>query len=165
MIECFSQAVPNLFETLNVERSSRLFTLDRLRLVSWNHLWRLLFSRLSSPKQLLNAADGVALLVEEPIDPLGKLHVRWPIISPIAGALQRLQLRKLRFPIAQDVLGDPGLNREFANRLESARGFLDGCHCRYFAILSRRIWLARNVITRRGAIGTSIPVFGLRPIR
>ena len=27
------------------------------------------------------------------------------------------------------------------------------------------IWLARKVITRRGAIGTSIPVLGLRPIR
>ena len=27
------------------------------------------------------------------------------------------------------------------------------------------IWLARKVITRRGAIGTSTPVFGLRPMR
>jgi hypothetical protein len=27
------------------------------------------------------------------------------------------------------------------------------------------IWLARKVSTRRGAIGTSTPVFGLRPIR
>ena len=27
------------------------------------------------------------------------------------------------------------------------------------------IWLARKVITRRGAIGTSTPVFGLRPTR
>ena len=27
------------------------------------------------------------------------------------------------------------------------------------------IWLARKVITRRGAIGTSMPVFGLRPMR
>ena len=30
---------------------------------------------------------------------------------------------------------------------------------------SRIIWLARKVSTRRGAIGTSTPVFGLRPIR
>src|SRR5215218_397811 len=35
----------------------------------------------------------------------------------------------------------------------------------YFAIRSRMIWLARKVITRRGAIGTSMPVFGLRPTR
>ena len=94
-----------------------------------------------------------------------KFDVRRPIVAAVARALQRLQLRELRFPIAQDMLGDPELNREFADRLESARGFLDGCHCRYFAILSRRIWLARNVITRRGAIGTSTPVLGLRPIR
>ena len=94
-----------------------------------------------------------------------ELHIRGSIIAPVPGPLQRLQLREFRFPIAKNVLGDPEFNREFANRLESTRSFLDGCHCRYFAILSRRIWLARKVITRRGAIGTSIPVLGLRPIR
>ena len=31
----------------------------------------------------------------------------------------------------------------------------------YPAIRSRMIWLARKVITRRGAIGTSTPVFGI----
>src|SRR5690606_36621314 len=34
-----------------------------------------------------------------------------------------------------------------------------------FAILSLSFWLARKVITRRGVIATSMPVFGLRPMR
>jgi len=33
------------------------------------------------------------------------------------------------------------------------------------ATRSRSVWLARKVITRRGAIGTTTPVLGLRPTR
>src|SRR4029078_1381885 len=72
------------------------------------------------------------------------------------------------FPIAQDVLGYAQLLRQFADGLECARvlGSRRG-HApdQPLLISSRMIWLARKVITRRGAIGTSTPVLGLRPTR
>src|SRR4029453_17570732 len=88
------------------------------------------------------------------------------IIAPVAGALQGTQLRELGFPVAQDVLGDAEFFGEFADGAESLRILVGGRHLHaYFATLSRMIWLARKVMTRRGAIGTSTPVLGLRPMR
>src|SRR5437762_1648271 len=95
-----------------------------------------------------------------------KLDVRRPIIAPVAGPLHGLELRKARFPIAQDVLGHAQFLRQLADGEEGAGVFLSGGgQDQPFAIRSRMIWLARKVITRRGAIGTSTPVFGLRPTR
>ena len=100
------------------------------------------------------------------MDAFGQRHVRRAIIAPVARALQRLQLRKLGFPVAQDVLRHPQVGAELADGPEGVRSFFARRQClTYFAIRSRMIWLARNVITRRGAIGTSTPVFGLRPTR
>src|SRR3954465_2191121 len=116
-------------------------------------------------KQLLDAADGIALVVEQPVDAVREIDVGGPVVAPVASALHRPQW-KLGLPIAQDVLGDPKLQRQFANRLESARRLVGAGHpAAYFAARARMIWLARKVITRRGAIGTSTPVFGLRPTR
>src|SRR3546814_2139344 len=90
-------------------------------------------------------------------------------MAPLAGALERPQLGKARFPIAQDVLRQPRLARQLPDRAESGVGLVGsaGHFCRYPAatMRSRIIWLARKVSTRRGAIGTSTPVLGLRPIR
>src|SRR3990170_6126403 len=95
-----------------------------------------------------------------------QVDVGGTIIAAVAGALQRPQLRELGFPVTQDVLGDAQFLRELSDGPESPRCLFGGRHCdAYFAILSRMIWLARKVITRRGAIGTSTPVFGLRPTR
>ena len=55
-------------------------------------------------QQLLNAADGVAFLVEELVDAPRQFDIRGPVIAPVAGPLHGLQLRKARFPIAQDML-------------------------------------------------------------
>jgi len=67
-------------------------------------------------KQLLNAANGVAFVVEEAIDPPCEIDVRRAIITAVACALHWLQLRETRLPIAEDVLGDSQLLRQFADR-------------------------------------------------
>ena len=77
-------------------------------------------------KDLLNAPDRVALLVEQAIDSTRKLNVGWTVVTTIPCALHGTQLREARFPIAQDVLGDPKLLRQFANRQKSAGIFLSG---------------------------------------
>ena len=114
-------------------------------------------------EQFLDAADGIAFLVEQAVDAPRELDVGRPVIAAVAGALHRPQLRKARFPIAQDMLGDAELARQFADRLKSAGSFCAGRHAgvQPCAIRSRMIWLARKVITRRGAIGTSIAGLGI----
>jgi hypothetical protein len=68
-------------------------------------------------QNLLDSTNGIAFLVEKPVNPARKLDIRRPIITAVAGALHRPQLRKSRFPIAQDVLGDAQLLRQFPDRL------------------------------------------------
>ena len=72
-------------------------------------------------QQLLHAADGIAFLVEQAVDAPRELDVGGPVIAAVAGALHRPQLREARFPIAQDMLGDAKLLRQFADRLEERR--------------------------------------------
>ena len=48
------------------------------------------------------------------------------IVAPVAGALHRLELRETRLPIAQDVLGDAQLLRQFADSEEGAGVFMCG---------------------------------------
>jgi hypothetical protein len=43
------------------------------------------------------------------VDPASKLDVGWAVIAAVTCALERTKLRELRFPIAQDVLGDAQL--------------------------------------------------------
>jgi hypothetical protein len=67
------------------------------------------------PQQLLHATDGIALLIEEAVDLADEFDVGRPVISTIAGALHRLQLWEAGLPVAQDMLGDAELLRQFAN--------------------------------------------------
>jgi len=78
----------------------------------------------------LNPADGIAFLVEEAMDAPGQIDVRRAIISAVARALHRPQLREAGLPIAQDVLGNAQFARQFADRFERARFFLSGRHLR-----------------------------------
>ena len=77
-------------------------------------------------QQLLHAADRVAFLVEQAVDSPRELDIGRAVIAAVAGALHRPQLREARFPIAQDVLGDAQLLRQFANRQKSAGILLSG---------------------------------------
>jgi hypothetical protein len=58
-----------------------------------------------------------------------ELDVGGPVVAAVACALHRLQLGEAGLPIAQDVLGDAELLRQFADREESA-GILVGRHQR-----------------------------------
>ena len=60
------------------------------------------------------------------MDAPGERDVGGPIIAAVAGTLHRTQLRKARFPVTQDVLGDSKLLRQFADRQEGAGMFLAG---------------------------------------
>lgn len=118
-------------------------------------------------KQLLDPANGIALVRKQLMDSPGKRDIGRPVITAVSSPLQGFQ-RKLALPVAQDVLGYPELLRQFADGPEGVRRLGRGNSGRNQssrATRSRIVWLARKVITRRGAIGTSMPVLGLRPIR
>jgi hypothetical protein len=53
---------------------------------------------------LLDAANGIALAVEQGVNPPCERNIGRAIVAPIAGALERPELGKLGFPIAQDML-------------------------------------------------------------
>src|SRR3546814_9399259 len=61
------------------------------------------------------ALDGVSLNIKQMMDLPGDFNIRWAIIASIAGALQRLQLRKAAFPIAQYMLRQIQFFCQFAN--------------------------------------------------
>src|ERR1700722_14344958 len=142
-------------------------------------------------EQLLDAADRIAFLVEALPDARQQGDIPRPVVAPPAAALQGLQLRKFRLPEAQhmrrqiEVLGDladgtehrcplvgpparSGLPKADIPRLAHVQADV-----RLVAPGCARAWLiwffsaceARNTSTRRGLIGTSCPVFGLRPMR
>src|SRR3546814_4559716 len=66
----------------------------------------------SSDLQLLDALDRIAFAVEQRVDPAHQRDIAGAVIAPLAGALERPQLGKARFPIAQDVLRQPRLARQ-----------------------------------------------------
>lgn len=70
-------------------------------------------------EQLLDPANRIAIVVEKPVDAMGKRHVCRAIVTAIAGPLERLQLRKACFPIAKDMLRNVEVVSEFADRPES----------------------------------------------
>ena len=74
-------------------------------------------------QQLLDPADGVAILVEKPVDALGEGDVGGTVIAAITGPLERPQLRKARFPIAKDMLRDSEVVGEFADGAECLVAF------------------------------------------
>src|SRR5712671_1402486 len=54
-------------------------------------------------KTIARAADGEAFLVQQLADAADQQHFVVLVIAPVAAALDRLQLRELLFPVAQDV--------------------------------------------------------------
>src|SRR6516225_9436108 len=127
-------------------------------------------------QQTLDATDGVALAIEEMADAAQKIEVVGAIVAAPAAALHRPDLAEAAFPEPQHVLRNVELLRHFADGPECVRCLVH----RRFAPLSRELRYFRasesalmrclriadglNTVTRRGEIGTSLPVFGLRPI-
>src|SRR5690625_1389272 len=69
-------------------------------------------------QQLLNPLDGVAVAVEQIANAAQQFDVLGTVVPPPAAALERLDLRKLRFPKAQNVLRDIQLPGNLTNRAE-----------------------------------------------
>jgi hypothetical protein len=72
----------------------------------------------------LNAADRVALFIEQAMNSADERRIGRPIIAAVAGALQRAKLRESRLPIAQDMLLDAQLDRQLADGAESVFSLL-----------------------------------------
>ena len=91
----------------------------------------------SRSEQLLDSADRIAVLVEQPVDPVGERDVGGTVITAIAGALKRPQLWEASLPVAQYMLRDTEVAGELADGSESLVAFagrLDGqlsCRWRY----------------------------------
>ena len=132
-------------------------------------------------QQLLHPFDRVAFAVEKLLDRAQEFDVVGPIVAPAAAALERLDLRKSCFPEAQHVLRQLHVFGDFADRAESFGALVHGVSLASprprspsaGALTSAGSALIRDfntldglkTITRRGRIGTSTPVFGLRPMR
>src|SRR4029450_7653748 len=128
------------------------------------------------PQETLNAADGIALAIKEMADSAQEIEVLRPVIAAPTAALHRPDLMEAAFPEPQAVVRKLEFLRHFADRSECARCLLHrrcaplSHGCRYFCALESvlmrclRIADGLNTITRRGEIGTSLPVLGLRPI-
>src|SRR6185437_15261290 len=127
-------------------------------------------------QNFLHALDGVAVAVQQRANAAQQIDIVGPVIAPPARALQRTDLRKARLPEAQHVLRHIQFSRDFADGAERLRRFDRQANrqCAHSSasgvgvsplITAFSTWLGRNTSTRRGAIGTSSPVFGLRPMR
>src|SRR5690606_6475775 len=131
----------------------------------------------------LHPPDRIALAIEEMADAAEKVDVLWAVIAPAAAPLERADLAEPGLPETENVLRQIEVGGHLADRAEGVR------RLRFALILSRlvhrpgqsssaaplpaRPWLMRclrtllalKTRTRRGEIGTSSPVFGLRPMR
>src|SRR5437773_6186087 len=138
--------------------------------------------------QPLHTLDRIPLVIEQAANLAQQFHVLRPIIAPPAAPLQRPDLGELGFPETQDMLGNLELVGHLADGAKGAGRFFDppargrwpgrrgvlgfwlaGGHrgAQEAAPLTRffRTCEARKTRTRRGLMGTSWPVLGLRPIR
>jgi hypothetical protein len=89
-----------------------------------------LLLRSAARQQLLDSADRVAVPVEETVDPAGERDVGGPVVTAVAGALERLQLREAALPIAEDVLRHVQLGRKLTDGSESRFALAGGVrHC------------------------------------
>src|SRR5256885_7725718 len=127
-------------------------------------------------QNFLHPLDGVAVRVKERANAAQQLHVVRTVIAPSACPLDWADLRKAGLPEAQHVLRHVQLGGDFADGAERLRRFRGerprrGAHASASGrgasplMTAFSTWLGRNTSTRRGAIGTSSPVLGLRPIR
>ncbi len=121
-------------------------------------------------QHLLHAADRQAVVVQQPLDAGQQRHVRGAVVAPPAGALDRADLRKPAFPEAQHMGGRIEKLGDLADGAEGV-GATFPCRCRPVSAClpaATRSFIrcdGRKVSTRRGLIGTSSPVLGLRPTR
>src|SRR5262245_20197323 len=130
-------------------------------------------------QDLLYAPNGVAIVVEQEPDAAQKRHVLGTVVPPAPAPLHRLEVREFGLPAAQDMLWDLKLVSNLADGSKrlgplvqsfsssaSNLASYSAAFLRESASLMRcfMMLLARNTRTRRGVIGTSWPVFGLRPI-
>src|SRR5262245_15689468 len=108
-------------------------------------------------------------------DAAQQVDVVGAVVAPAAAALHRPDLAEPALPEPQHVLGDVELVRHFADGAECVRclvhrRLLPRLRSHYLrppaSALMRCLRMADglNTITRRGEIGTSLPVLGLRPI-
>src|SRR4029077_13467760 len=126
------------------------------------------------PQNALNAANGVAFAVKQMADNAPQIDVVGPIITATAATLHRPYLRETAFPKTEHVLRHVDFVGIFADRPARIWRFLDNRHRRAHCASARvvpelmrclRIAEGLNPMTRRGEIGTSLPVLGLRPMR
>ena len=84
----------------------------------------------SAREQLLDSADGIAVLVEKAVDAVRQRNVSRTVVATITGALEWAKLRETRFPIAEDVLRNAQILGELADGPEGlvalARSFSHG---------------------------------------
>src|SRR6185437_9875611 len=123
----------------------------------------------------LHPADGVACAVQELADATQKVDVVGAVIAPPAGALHRPDLAESAFPETQHMLRDVEVVGDLADCAKGVRRFVQSpgspgyCESPPFSwwplMRCLRIADGLNTITRRGEIGTSLPVLGLRPMR
>src|SRR5262245_46085982 len=129
-------------------------------------------------QNLLHSPDGVAIVIEQEANAAEQSHVLRPVIAAAAAPFHRLELGEFGLPEAQHVLRNLKLVSNLADRTKrlgrlvqsfsssASIASYSAAFLRESASLMRcfMILLARKTSTRRGVIGTSWPVFGLRPI-
>src|SRR6516225_10750593 len=107
-------------------------------------------------------------------DAAQQIDVVGPVIASAAAAFHRTNVRETAFPKPQDVLRHVNFIGNFADGAKRIRRLLHGQRPRAHGAsapsvpeLIRCLSMAEglNTMTRRGEIGTSLPVLGLRPIR
>ena len=129
-------------------------------------------ARLLGRQQLLHAAHGIAFAVEQRVDP--PHQTRHPRAGNSAGCPRAAAAAAAEsaFPNSAGYAAASPVSRDSSPIVRNAPAALSGARRRIRhrdqpapTMRSRIIWLARKVSTRRGAIGTSTPVLGLRPTR
>ena len=130
----------------------------------------------------LHTADGVTFAVKQMAHAAQQIDIFGTIKAPTATAFHRPNLREPAFPETQHVLRHVDFVGDLADGAECPRRFVHwpvprkdsrslppryGVTSAAASELIRCLRIAEglNTITRRGEIGTSLPVFGFRPIR
>src|SRR5690348_11797902 len=107
-------------------------------------------------------------------DTAQEVDVVGPVIAASATAFHRTDMGETALPKPQNVLRHVDLIGDFADGAKSVRRFFQvqrprahGASAPSVSELMRCLRIADglNTITRRGEIGTSLPVLGLRPMR
>ncbi len=129
----------------------------------------------------LHAADSVALAVKQAANALEQIDIIGAIVASSAASLHRFDLGEPRLPKPQHMLRDVEFFSDFADGAERIRRLVQMTRSSQLTLIAKKnysvlpsplpaAWpLIRcfniadglNTITRRGEIGTSVPVFGI----